>query len=74
MFSQCPTGEKYVILLETFMANIPKAIQFFTWGITACDQWHKVIKLTLWEKIQVLYAVVTLQQSPLQVMGIFFFL
>lgn len=38
MFSQCPTGEKYVILLETFMANIPKAIQFFTWGITACDQ------------------------------------
>lgn len=63
MFSWCPTGEKCVILLEAFMANIPKVMWHLMWGITACDQWHKIMKFVLWDQVQVLYVIIMLQLS-----------
>lgn len=64
MFSWCPTGENHVILLEAFIANIPKAMWHLVWGITAYDQWHKIMKFILWEQFQVLYVITMLQLSP----------
>lgn len=63
MFSWCPRVEKCVLVLQGFIANIPKAVWPLMWDITACGQRHRIMKFVLWEQIQVLYKIIMLQLS-----------